>query len=1002
MLSEIEERIRTQIQNSDVPFLGLLGDAFTRADRQAIEVATLADSTVQGYIGYLARFPALFSVNLTAHIMEGAGQGGHLDLYRHLERAIGSDLEFTPTEKEKLWKAFRKAILSLGFEPSSRISGNHFMFNEYLRQVGVPLAFADDLAEKMLSFAKRLGLPDEDDQEAIRSWQQALDSKLETNFSVTARRAVALDRDGYYTRVFLRVYESLAQQAANPCKNALEKAMADAFNRQPLHGKFRRAVMPFVVLNDGMLGIFIPGGEEREFELSIDSEVLRHRSGLEDRFIALSNPLTREIAVREVSGGQTSLFRLWEDAKPNRMLIFSDSGRLSSTAQLNQAEPLVLPPGRYFVLSRFVPNGIQADPLCDDPAIVGFELEVHPGKEINLANGPAKLSIQGETQPFASWSGKNRTSKEGIEFFYGRLGLRVEFPPEWAAFSGRSFVVRLSAGALGEPFQHSFVVDDTGNAHIDISEVIERAGWHAGFARIVAEVSRPGETRSLLRTSAFFWLGLQQVRHGLEFVCDAEPMNLAHQLNENIETKGNVLKPRDGLSRTIRLVFRLDERRHQTLTWNIPGIFVEIENTSEAGGAVRFAKPIGGIEVVSLTSNKQILISSSEPATLKLGDWTQRIDFTRTPTKRISASFLCSRLTAASNNLTIQLDGSNLEIDLLRLVQPHNVRKMNCKLWQGQFTVKLEVPKELEAARVSVLDLISGQDAEISLKANTGEWEHHRFGRAQLMSLPADDGTFSAYLHFDMQVWPSGAWLFKFDGCVGGIWGHLENERQDIFAAGLIYDGTGKEVRVNQLLESLDGLSEKDSLDVLSRVQKAMLTCYALESWQSVHWLLDIWRKLVGHWKGKPQDAVATLVDCAVARPTEDASATWMLQQTVGATVPEIFALPAPAYRQVNQRSYPLVSVLRAIPEIKSQYPNVFPDLIHVAVASAFSNFAAIAKGAIPHGFDLDRYVSALQHTSDPIEDRFKLENDSFQPGPSDWLGTNPLQICHAVHGIRI
>lgn len=166
-LSVAEEQLLSRIKGSDVPFLGLLRDFLSPAIQTTIELLTLARPTVEQYREYLGRHPALFSVNLTAHVMEGMGRDGHFDLYPHVERAIGTDVPLTQSERESLWTAFRKAIQSLGFEASPRKSGNHYMATEYLRQVGVPLAFADDLAERMLNFAKRVGLPDQDDPEAI-------------------------------------------------------------------------------------------------------------------------------------------------------------------------------------------------------------------------------------------------------------------------------------------------------------------------------------------------------------------------------------------------------------------------------------------------------------------------------------------------------------------------------------------------------------------------------------------------------------------------------------------------------------------------------------------------------------------------------------------------------------------------------------------------------------------------------------------------------------------
>jgi len=44
--------------------------------------------------------------------------------------------------KERLWSAFRRAILKVGMRPLLRTSGTHYMADEYVRQAGVPLVDA--------------------------------------------------------------------------------------------------------------------------------------------------------------------------------------------------------------------------------------------------------------------------------------------------------------------------------------------------------------------------------------------------------------------------------------------------------------------------------------------------------------------------------------------------------------------------------------------------------------------------------------------------------------------------------------------------------------------------------------------------------------------------------------------------------------------------------------------------------------------------------------------
>lgn len=330
-LTQSEKVVMKAIRESDTPFLGLLGETLTPEMRQAMTKAIAAEPTVSGYIHRLDSYPALFAVYLAWHVMRGMGLSGHFSLYPHIQEALCMNREPSQAEREPLWHAFRLTLLHLGLDPSPRTSGPHFMVDEYLRQAGVPLPFVDDLARKMLLFARKVGLPDDDDPEGIASWQASLDAKLEIPFSQTARKALAFDRHGYYTRIFLRVHA--AGGAPRDATNKLERAMEQAF-KESGGSTLRRAVLPRVIFHDGYLGLFFPGGEEQEWTVTVDDVARQYRIGAEDRFFPISQPLPCEVVVRSQSGGQKMQVTLWEDDKPNRLLFFSDTGRLAGRGQL--------------------------------------------------------------------------------------------------------------------------------------------------------------------------------------------------------------------------------------------------------------------------------------------------------------------------------------------------------------------------------------------------------------------------------------------------------------------------------------------------------------------------------------------------------------------------------------------------------------------------------------------------------------------------------------------
>ena len=994
MLSTWERELRAVVQKTDTPFLGLLGDSLSPEVRVGVVNAIATDRTVDGYVRLLYRYPALFAIHLTSTLMAGMGQTGNFDLYRHFRTALQRDVEPTKDEKETLWSAFRGAVLRLGLEVSPRTSGHHYMADSYLRQVGVPLAFADDLAEKMLGFAKTAGLPDGDDPDGIARWQSALESRLLPPFSRVAQKAVAVDTQGFYARIFLKVHES---GGVSPSANPLEQAMAKAFEKLSGNGRFRRAAVPYLALNDGRLGVFVPAAESaRTIEITVDGQRRSCPVGLNDEFLSIVEPLPLIVAVRDEGSQLATQYDVWGDSKPNRMLVFTKTGRLKGWAQLGMADILILPPGDYTALSRFQPAGVDAEALSEDPRLYTFPVLLHPGQKQLFSNGPAVLTLQGEERPLAIWKGPVRGTKELVEFNYGQLGLDLEFPVDWLAVSKGQFEVFLFSNTSDATAVAPVIADEKGCVTLSVSDASWRDTLPPGLSRILAEIKRPGEARALLRTSVLFWNGLEAVSSGLKFRLKRNPVNLVVTNCENFAVADGLIAPKDDMSRHLSLAFKIDEHRVQTLVWNAPGVFVEVTGGNANESAVRYKtkRALGSTEVVSLTTDKQIIVSASESGKLALGDWVQPTDFSRLTSKVLPASFLASRITAHSDTLTFTPTGASVALTLLKLVRPHYVHNISDKFTEGQLVVKLESPNEIDAVLVKAHEALTGQDIEVELQANTSNWTSSRLGRARLMTLAGTSGGYTASVYISLELCKAGAWTFTFDGRIAGIWGHLQNQRHDQFATGFICDVSGAQAGSTSLIAGLSELTDKQSLKVFMRVQLELLPCYAESSWTSMRWLSTAWRTLVEKWRGHEAAGVTIFIDMACSRPSEESEPSWMPQYHIGANLPFIFALPANEYRKVNENRHPLSRSLRTIATFQREYPAVFQDLLHPGAAMGFSNFAAITRGAVPRDFSLERYGKALQQMDAAPCDLIRREEASFIPEAGDYLG--PIHYRYA------
>lgn len=993
-LNQLEKAVIKAIRESDAPFLGLLGEAFTGDMREAMDMAIAANPTAAGYVGRLESHPALFAVNLAWYVMHGMGQGGKFSLYPHIHKALGMSRELNHSEREPLWRAFRRTLLLLGLEPSARTSGPHFMAAEYVRQAGVPLPFVDDLAERMLVFAKRVGLPDDDDPDGIATWQSELDARLGPPFSQTARDALALDRLGYYTRVFLRVYANGGH--AMDASNTLERAMAKAFDKAGT-ASIHRAVLPRVMFLDGCLGVFFPGGEEQEWSVAVDGASRLYRSGSEDHFIPLGKLLPSKVEARCLSSGQKMQASLWEDEKPNRLLFFSDAGRLVARGQLAQNEPLILPPGGYTVLSRFIPADMEAQEISDDPRMVSFRLQFSPGETRALTNGPARLEVHAESAPLVSWQGDGHASKEGVEFLYGSVDLVVELPADWQDLEA-GYELTLNPGERGSTQVVPLESAEDGSYRVSVTDVAAQAGWKPGLMRLVVELRRSGEARILMRTASLFWLGLREIRRGLRFRCTEWPDNLKLDFGENLGRDGNDLVVKDASARGVRLVFGLSLTRQQSLTWNVPGVFVEVETMTDGGVSNRARRALGSTEAVSLISDKQIVVIASDPGTLHLGEWSQRVDFTRQPAKLLPAAFLASRLTPRANVLVYENEVTGTSLELLKLTQPHEASGFSAQLQAGQFVIRLHVAEPVDAISVRAWSLTSDDDDLFTLQANDSELTSARFGQARLMVLDGSQGGYTAYVYLNLDYWPAGAWLFDLDAQIKGIWGRVQNSRQDAFAGGLLWSEEGQSLSPREWLARVSDFDDKDACELLKRIHIALQICYAQEAWIGITWLREAWRGLTQRWLGREMDALSTLADMVAMCPPDDASPSWLPQVAVSAELPSLFTLPAENYRLVNEKRHPIVRAMRAMASVSVDYPAVFGNLLHPTVAVGFRNFPAIVRGAKPEGFRFDSYTQALINTDTP-ESHYQLSDESFLPGPGEYLG--PLHYRQALRALE-
>ncbi len=1001
-LSRIETELRRVLDAGETPFLGLYAGLFKPEWKQYLRDRLQAlPKPVQGYLRALDKWPAVLATYLTVHVVEGYGQGGTHAVYTHIEQALtNGKRQLTLNEREKLWRAFRRACATLGLDVLSRQSGTNYMVDEYLHQAGVPLQYVAKLTERMLRFAQVTGLPEDDDPASIRLWQDGLLERLRAPLSVTIPHAIQADDNGFYVRLFVR----LAQGSEPDDEGSLgiKQAMGEVLQRQSEAGKGalhkHRLTIPKVVWRDEMLMVDLPAGGETMWRISVGGDSREYLGAAESVTVAFEEQLPAEVTVADSQNRICRHFTLWEDGRNNRFLVFDATGALIKGGHLGLEDAISLEPGEYTVVSRFAPDGFEArtDEICHEPKMYVSQVELGPGERVNLQRGPAKACLQAQARPRLVLRGESIRGVKGDEVYASR-GLRLELaiPRELIEVSASGFRLRLDPRGLAEPHEVDVPLDCGESFLLDIEALGQQ--WRPGVGRLLVELHRRGLQRPVARLGALIWNGLGRVEERVRFHCLRFPQNIDEKLSDNaqLDREHGSLSYRDGNKRFFRLVFSMPNDRTQTFTWSVPGVFLSLKDYREDQVHERSVRK-GSVLVVRGDSREVLEVHSTGEGELTLGDFRLPIT-TRTGMRRVHLSGLVEYLAPGKDTLAFLAADTETPEPLVRLVMPHQVLNFSVSRTLSSFKLRLRLTNGCEALRCHALELLGGRKEDLDLFRNDPGAFSDASAKAWLLSEPAENGERHEehILECPLDRWPSGAWLLTLDVKIDGRWGTLGNARQDAYAGGFIIGDRGHQAGPDWLKEGLLPLLAQERLRVFKRVHEALLPCYAEESWVQLEWLNTIWHVLAGSFRRQEETCLTDLLTLSALRPPETSSASWFPLVSIGAYLPRIYCQSTSAYRGLAGRPDPIGIMSRIRPPLC----NLFGDnVLDLAVAAGFENLAQMNRGGEPRKFSFMRYRQAMEATD--ISERWSLlRREDWRPGPGDYLG--PMHYRYAIESLR-
>lgn len=993
MWQAYEKDLFEKISESDSPFLGLYANYFNDLVREnIISVIQHSYDPFRKYIESLIYFPAILSTLLVVQLLEDFGQHGYFEVYPFIEKIFGKEL--TQSQKQKLWGAFRRACLKLGLSISPRTWGANFMVEEYLRQAGLPLRYVDKFTEKAIRYANQAGVPDIDDPESLKLWQDGLIERLTAPIPIVVRRAIERDDGCYYIQRFIHLFSSPTENIDSLTR--LERLMLKTIIEGPQVRSVRRAAIPQIVFRDVEYGVLLPGDKGIDWQITIEGETKAYTSQDDERFIPFEALLPSFVLIRNEADVNWR-YTLWEDERNNRLLIFSlPAGKYIKRASLTDKE-LFLDPGEYLLILRFMTNDEEGlEVFSDEPSLYLKKVYLNPGQNLSLQRGPVELVLKANEIPLLNLLNESFRGIRGNEL-YPISGLKLEtIIPEELIDTGLELLLQLKSQSLGDniiiPIQQQ-----AGTTFLfNLDEAI--AQWKPGVGRLLIELYRKDSKRALARKSVVIWNGLASVRKRILFHCNFMPENLYLDGCENLKVDASrkLITFRDETNRFFKMAFD-DNNRRLYFTWAVPGVFLSLLTYTQHGEIERGIRLEETISV-NATTRKVLNIFATHPATLQLGEFKSYVDFSRIGSKKIPLAGLIEYFGSSDNTLDFIDEKTAETIPLVKLVSPFEVLTYKTESDFVTKKIHFEVANEMQGIKISTENLMDGSEHYIEFTIdNIGQDLQGELAPGIITKLFIVE-KYSCDIYFPDTNWPPGFWLIHFKIKANGRWGTLTNSRNENYADGLLVSPEKNARNLDEVYHAFkSNHSPPEIAEIFCRFHKAILVPYARKSWKNIFWLEKFWRKISYSIKQENcgNDIWCRLLQVSTERHHDVPLEFQIPHYNIGATLPQIYCLDKSCYPSQASGGSSMLGCISFFPNLSDLYQTFSKNQFDVAVLFGFLNVAEVASHQeSPQGFNLSAYKEALKQRD--IQDRWRLLNDDqWMPGKGDMLG--PMHYRYAL-----
>jgi len=1010
LFSTHEKELRHYIDENDSSFLGLFADFFKEATRdELIKIIHGFSRPLSEYIASLHQYPALMATLITVVILEGFGKSGNFKVYGHIERLLNVKLSWS--DKQKLWKAYRRACLKLGLSVSPRTSGSRYIVHEFLRQAGLPLGYAARFCERAIKYADRVGLPDEDNPEEVKLWQQKLVQTLNPPFSKIVKEAVDRDETGYYVDIFISLYQNREQNPKDLSR--LEKKLLDTILSIPQSRQsVKKASIPQVIFRDFIeYGVLFPPGKKGNWVLDTGGHKSQHPTRGEELFVPFDGQTLPPSVTLTDETGVSWHYDLWQEGQGNRLLIFSlPSGKLVQPAAITDKE-ISLEPGEYALMLRFPPRGEQdVERFCDEPKLfLKKQILLSPGETMDLYNGPVKLTLKADEMPLLLWQSKPVQGVKGNVFYPAKdLTLKVIIPEEMRTTEAE-FYLELRSNQLGEEIHVPLKFKDENHLDIELGPWIKP--WKPGVARLQVILRRGKSGRLVVRRSIVIWSGLKEIENRCAFKCAHLPHNLDLDRCENFKlySENQTYSYKDETNRFFKIVFK-DTHRFHEFVWAVPGVFMGLVNYSE-GRQTEKNIAAGTTLSVKSASRTMLKIYATTPATLTMGSYSQQVNFQQLGSFTISLANLQAYMGSGKNTLFMSCEEWADPFPLVHLVSPFTAMGFYCNDHGGGKKIEIELAEAIQGIRIIAENLLDGTQSEIEF--STISMEKDTLVPGIVLTCFCDTpGRLTLYASGNQ--WPTGLWLIHFHVKASGRWGMLTNENHQFYTEGQLSYANVVDQQIHAMFAPLCPNSEdineidfewekdgKEAMDMFHRLQHALFPRYVADIWHRLVWLEETWRMICKKYLSRLEngDKLSSLLRLSTRWRDNSLQEGELPSLHMGAMLPRMYGLNRNQYRIKGDISNSLLSVFKIMPHMGNLVERFSSDDLGIAVLLGFPNFQDVStKLAKPIGFSWDLYKTGLIYRNLP-EKSHLLFDEQWIPGNGDYLG--PIHYRYAVMKLK-